>query len=76
MRFGLSPRGVFITGEDAQSLFARMVKAVPTLMIGVEEGDSILRDLAKILNWADESSGKKTQSMKPYFECFRGLDVK
>ena len=76
MRFGFSPRGVFITGEDARKLLSNLLKSHPSLLTEVNEADVTLRDLAKILTWADESSEKRVQSMKPYFESFKGLDAK
>ena len=76
MKFGFSPRGVFITGEDARNLLKDLLAAHPSLLTEVKEGEKVLRDLAKILTWAEETSEKRVQSMIPYFESFRGLGVK
>jgi hypothetical protein len=76
MKFGFNSRGVFITGEDARNLLKDLLAAHPTLLTGINENEKVLRDLAKILTWADESSEKRVQSMNPYFESFRGLDIK
>lgn len=76
MQFGLSPRGVFISGEDAQNLLEKLLKENPSLLTEINENNSALRELAKILAWANKSSEKRVQSMRSYFECFKGLDVK
>jgi len=76
MKFEFSPRGLFITGADARSLLASLLKSHPSLLTEVNEDDVTLRDLAKILAWADESSEKGVQSMKPYLESFKGIDSK
>jgi len=76
MRFGFSPRGIFITGEDARNLLKDLLAAHPSLLTEVKEEEKVLRELAKILTWAEGSSEKRVQSMLPYFESFRGLDAK
>lgn len=76
MKFGLSSRGVFITGEDARSLLKDLLATHPSLLTEIREEERVLRELAKILTWAEESSEKRVQSMLPYFESFRGLDAK
>jgi hypothetical protein len=76
MKFGLSPRGVYITGEDAHKLLTNLLASHPTLLTEVNESETTLRDLAKILAWADETSTTRVQSMNSYFESFRGINAK
>jgi hypothetical protein len=76
MKFGLSPRGVFITGEDARKLLESLLRSKPNIQIESNEADKPLRELARILTLADESSEGRVQNMKPYFESLDGLVTK